>query len=153
MHGNGKLALPPSHKNYADYLYWVHFANGTLQPQVLMMLQLSRTDMTGAYPASLAERFSKMLAFIDTRLVENVWLAGDEFTAADIMVVFILMTMRTFYPFDLTGYEGLLAYLQRVVKREGYRKARAKADPELELMIEGKPPRPFIESLRAQGKI
>jgi glutathione S-transferase len=153
VHGNGKLTLPPSHKNYADYLYWFHFANGTLQPQVLMMLQLSRTDMTGSYPASLAERFRKVLAFIDTRLVENVWLAGDEFTAADIMTVFTLTTMRTFYPFDLTGYEGLLAYLQRVGKREEYRMARAKADPELELMIEGKPPRQFIERLRAQGKI
>jgi glutathione S-transferase len=85
--------------------------------------------------------------------VENVWLAGDEFTAADIMTVFTLTTMRTFYPFDLTGYEGLLAYLQRVGKREEYRMARAKADPELELMIEGKPPRQFIERLRAQGKI
>jgi glutathione S-transferase len=153
VHGNGKLALPPSHKNYADYLYWFHFANGTLQPQVLMMVQLSRTDMTGAYPATLAERFRKMLAFIDARLVENEWLAGDEFTAADIMSVFSLTTMRTFYPFDLTGYQGILGYLERVVKREGYRKARAKADPELELMIEGKPPRPFMERLKVQGKI
>ena len=31
-YGNGRLAFPPSHKNYADYLYWFHFANGTLTP-------------------------------------------------------------------------------------------------------------------------
>ena len=85
--------------------------------------------------------------------MENAWLAGDEFTAADIMTVFTLTTMRMFYPFDLTGYQGILAYLERVVQREGYRKARAKADPELELMIEGKPPRPFMERLKAEGKI
>ena len=153
VHGNGKLALPPSHENYADYLYWFHFANGTLQPQVLMMLQLSRIDTAGPYAASLGERFGKQLTLMNTQLLENAWLAGDEFTAADIMVVFTLTTMRAFYPFNLTAYPGILAYLERVVQREGYRKARAKADPELELMIEGKAPRSFAEKLKAEGKI
>lgn len=153
MHGNGKLALAPSHKNYADYLYWFHFANGTLQPHVLTMLQFSHIDKAGSHSTRQIERLGKLLALIDARLVENTWLAGDEFTAADIMTVFTLTTMRTFYPFDLTGYEGVLMYLKRVVQREGYRKARAKADPELELMIEGKPPRSFIEKLKAEGKI
>jgi len=153
VYGNGKLALPPSHKNYANYLYWFHFANSNLQPYALMMLQFSRINMASPYAASLAERFGKLLALMDARLAENAWLAGDEFTAADIMTVFTLTTMRVFYPFDLTGYQGILAYLERVVQREGYRKARAKADPELELMIEGKAPRPFMEKLKAEGKI
>ena len=153
VHGNGKLALTPSHKNYADYLYWFHFANGTLQPHVLMMLQLSHIDKDGPSTARQVERLGKMLAFMNARLRENAWLAGDEFTAADIMTVFTLTTMRAFCPFDLTGYEGILAYLERVAQREGYKKARAKADPELELMIEGKPPPSFIERLKAEGKI
>jgi glutathione S-transferase len=153
VHGNGKLALPPSHKNYADYLYWFHFANGTLQPQVLMMMQLSRVDTPGAYAASVAERFQKQLALMDTRLGENAWLAGNEFTAADIMAVFTLTTMRTFYPFDLTEYGGILAYLERVVERDGYKKARGKADPELGLMIDGKAPQSFVDKLKRKGKI
>ena len=153
VHGNGKMALPPSHKNYADYLYWFHFANGNLQPHVLMMLQLANLDPTSPSAARQAERFKKVLALVDNRLLENAWLAGNEFTAADIMTVFTLTTMRTFYPFDLTDYEGILAYLKRVTQREGYRKARAKADPELEMMIEGKAPRPFRERLKAEGKI
>jgi glutathione S-transferase len=129
VHGNGKLALLPSHKNYANYLYWFHFANGTLQPHVLTMLQFSHIDMADPSAARQVERFGKLLALMDTRLVENARLAGDEFTAADIMTLFTLTTMRAFYPFDLTGYKGILAYLERVVQREGYRKARAKADP------------------------
>jgi len=153
VHGKGKLALPPWHKNYADYLYWFHFANSNLQPHVLMIMQSSRIETAGAYAASLMERFGKLLALMDGRLVENTWLAGDEFTAADIMTVFTLTTMRVFYPFDLTGYQGILAYLERVTQREGYKKARAKADPELELMIEGKAPQPFMERLKAAGKI
>jgi glutathione S-transferase len=153
VHGNGKLALPPSHKNYADYLYWFHFANGNLQPHVQMLMQSSNTDTPSPYTAILVERFGKVLAFMDARLAENEWLAGDEFTAADIMIGFTLTTMRVFYPFDLTGYRAILAYLDRMVQREGFKKARAKADPDLELMIEGKPPRPFIERLKAEGKI
>jgi glutathione S-transferase len=119
------------------------------------ILQISHLDKEMSGPAAVRnkERFAKMLKFIDARLKENTWLAGEEFTAADIMTVFTLTTMRKFYPYDLSGYEGILGYLERVVKREGYRKARAKADPELELMIEGKPPRTFVEKLKAEGKL
>jgi glutathione S-transferase len=67
--------------------------------------------------------------------------------------VFTLTTMQSFYPYDLSEYQGILGYLERVMKREGYRKARAKADPELEAMIDGKPPRTFVEKLKAEGKL
>jgi glutathione S-transferase len=154
-YGKGRLALPPSHKNYADYLYWFHFANGTLQPHVLTILQLSHLDkdMTGPAAVRSKERFGKMLAFVDARLKENQWLAGEEFTAADIMTVFTLTTMRSFYPYDLSGYQGILGYLKRVTSREAYRTARAKADRDLELMIEGNPPRTFVEKLKAAEKL
>ena len=155
IYGNGKLALSPSHKNYADYLYWFHFANGTLQSHVLTMLQISHLDKDMSGPAGVRskERFAKILEFMDSRLKENTWLAGEEFTAADIMTVFTFTTMRSFYPYDLSDYPGIVGYLERVVKREGYRKARAKGDPELELMIEGKPPKTFMEKLKAEGKL
>lgn len=90
---------------------------------------------------------------MDARLVENTWLAGDEFTAADIMTVFTLTTMRMFYPFDLTDHRGIQGFLKSVSRREGYRKARAHADPGLEIMIEGEAPRSFMERLRAEGKL
>jgi len=94
-----------------------------------------------------------MLKVMDERLLENEWLAGSEFTAADIMTVFTLTTMRCFYPLDLSDYPGILAYLKRVTQREGYRKARAKADPELEHMIEGPAPRLLRDKLKAEGKL
>ncbi len=52
-YGNGKLALPPSHKNYADYLYWSHFANGNLQPQILVVQQLAKIGVSGSSAAAL----------------------------------------------------------------------------------------------------
>ena len=145
--------LPPSHQHYADYLYWFHFANSNLQPIVLLLLQLSNVDITNPSFARTAARFEKVLEQMDARLLKNAWLAGEDLTAADIMTVFTLTTMLSFYPVDLTGYAHILAYLKRSTEREGYRKARAKADPELELMIDGKAPRQFRDKLTAEGKI
>lgn len=33
-HANGRLIVKPEEKNYADFLYWYHLTNGTLQPSV-----------------------------------------------------------------------------------------------------------------------
>jgi glutathione S-transferase len=49
---------------------------------------------------------------------KNTWLAGDEFTAADVMIVFSLTTMRLYVPYNLEGFEGILGYLKRVGERE-----------------------------------
>ncbi|MDI1490843.1 MAG: hypothetical protein OHK93_002048 [Ramalina farinacea] len=152
-HGDGRLALPPSHKSYADYLYWFHFANSNLQPQILLLLQLSRVDPLPPSFARSSERFEKLLEVMDSRLSKNDWLAGENFTAADCMTVFSLTTVRAFYPLNLTGYQGILSYLQRVVQREGFKKARAKADPEMELMIDGKPPLSYMERMKKAGKM
>jgi len=40
-HGNGRLAVGRSAPNYADYLYWFHFANGSLQARMSTNLMLS----------------------------------------------------------------------------------------------------------------
>jgi len=153
VYGNGRLVLPPSHKNYSDYLYWFHFANGTLQPYNMMLLQAKRGDPSSPAIAMISERNERILSVLDARLQKTTWLAGDDFTAADIMTVFTLTTMRFFNPVDLSAYKGILRYLERAVQREAYKKARAKADPGLELAIEGKPPKSFMEKLQAQGKI
>ncbi|KAN0117035.1 glutathione S-transferase [Hyaloscypha variabilis] len=141
--------------NYTDYLYWFHFSNGTFQPQISTMLQISQLDKQMTSPGGVRgkERLAKMLGLLDERLTENTWLAGDEFTAADIMIIFSLTTMRSFYPYSLEGYQGILGYLERLVGREGFQRARAKADPGLELMIGGEPPVSYGERLKAAGKI
>jgi glutathione S-transferase len=80
------------------------------------------------------------LSLLNERLSANTWLAGEEFTAADVMTVWCCTTMRLFTPYSLEGYEGILAWLQRVGKREAYRRAMGKGDPGLEpLLGAGKP--------------
>lgn len=133
-HANGRLALTAQHKNFADYLYWLHFANGTLQA-ALFRRGMSR-GMVGEqdprYKGNVA-RVDVSLNHINDRLKSNTWLAGDEFTAADVMTGWCFTTMRKFEPIDLTGYEGIQAWLKRIGERDAYRRAMGKADPELSI--------------------
>ena len=63
--------------------------------------------------------------------IELMFYAYRDFTAADIMIVFTLTTMRYFLPFDLAPYPAILAYLQRIAKRDAYQRAMRKADPDM----------------------
>jgi glutathione S-transferase len=132
-HGDGRLALGPTHPDFAHYLYWLHFANSNLQPNMGRNMVLNRLDLPADDPTLLATRgrLDRALALVDARLHKAPYLAGDEFTAADIMIVFSLTTMRIFMPVDLTPYPHILAYLRRIGEREAYQRAMRKGDPDL----------------------
>ncbi|KAH7136058.1 glutathione S-transferase [Dendryphion nanum] len=153
-HGAGRLALPPSHPNYADYLYWLHFSNSTLQPAIFRRFLARSLASSPEDPKFLTQdqRTKANLAQLNKRLEANTWLAGDEFTAADTMMVWCLTTMRMFEPVDLTGHEGTLAWLKRATDREGYRRAHEKMDPELDIeeLRSAKGPTPFKPKPRAK---
>ena len=132
-HGGGRLRLGPDHPDFAAYLYWFHFANGNLQPVMGRSMMVGRTGLPPEHPVqkSVQGRLDRVIASVEARLGAAHYLAGDSFTAADIMSVFSLTTMRLFQPLDLGPYPNILAYLQRIGARPAYRRAMAKADPEL----------------------
>jgi len=132
-YGRGRLRHAPDHPDFAAYLYWFHFANGNLQPVLLRTMIVGRCGLAPDHPIlqGAQERQEKVLALLEGQLAQSDYLAGSEFTAADIMSVFSLTTMRMFHPVDLTPYPGILAYLQRIAARPAYRRAMAKGDPDL----------------------
>lgn len=136
-HGSGRLALGPDHPDFAQYLYWFHFANGNLQPSMGRCMVLRRLRLLPDNPMLLAMqgRLDRVLGLVEARLGEAEHLAGTEFTAADIMTIFSLTTMRSFLPLDLAPYSNILAYLQRIGAREAYRRAMQKGDPDMEPML------------------
>jgi glutathione S-transferase len=138
-HGGGRLALTPAHPDYAQYVYWFHFSNGSLQPVMGRNLVLSRAKVPADSPVlvSTQARLKLALEFVDARLRDAEYLAGREFSAADIMTVFSLTTMRYFQPADTTlaPYPHILAYLRRIGEREAYRRAMKKGDPEMALLL------------------
>ncbi len=136
-HGGGRLAAGPDDPDFAQYLYWFHFANGNLQPSMGRNMTMRWLDLPpdNAVAAGMRGRLDRALGFVDARLAEAAYFAGDRFTAADIMMVFSLTTMRIFMPVELAPYPNILAYLQRIGQREAYRRAMRKGDPNLEPLL------------------
>jgi glutathione S-transferase len=132
-HGGGRLALPPQHADYADYLYWLHFSNANLQPALGRSMVLRRLHLSAADPvgAAMQARLERALGWVDTRLRDVDHLAGAAFSAADIMSVFSLTTMRHFLPLDLGPCTHIRRYLARIGERPAYQRAMRRADPEL----------------------
>lgn len=132
-HGKGRLTLAPDHPDFAQFLYWFHFANGTLQPATGRSMILSRLKLPDDNPIlrAMKGRLDLALGLVEARLAKATFLAGSEFTTADIMIVFTLTTMRLFLPFDLAPYPAILAYLQRIGARPAYRRAMQKGDPDM----------------------
>ncbi len=136
-YGNGRLAAGPDDPAFAPYLYWFHFANGTLQPVIGRYRVARSIDPAAESPTAryLQDRLGRAFGLVETRLGESPYLAGEAFTAADIMTVFSLTTMRYFQPVDLAPYPNIRGYLTRMSARPAYQRAMQKGDPGMELLL------------------
>jgi glutathione S-transferase len=131
-YGNGRLGVGPQAANYGEYLFWLHFAEGTLMSQILREFLLDRISADqNSFPAKrLRERTGMYMDYIEARLAAAPYFAGSEFSAADIMMVFTFTTLQKFKAIDLTPYPSLRAYLARIAERPAYKKAMRIADGE-----------------------
>lgn len=137
-HGPEGLTRGPEEPGFAGYLYWLHFANGTLQPIMGRNMIVQRIDLPTDHPvaASMRARLQLVLSQVEARCAQAPYLAGTSFSAADIMCVFSLTTMRSFCPVDLEPYPQIRAYLQeRIGVRDAYRHAMHKGDPDMVPML------------------
>jgi len=135
-YGNGRLALKPDHPDFANFLYWFHFANGTLQANMGRLMILNRLKLDQDNPMLMATRARVDRAFdlVDARTREAEYLAGRDFTSADIMMGFSLTTMRYFQPYDIKRWTNVVNYLARIGARPAYR-AMEKGDPGMALLL------------------
>ncbi|UFW46805.1 MULTISPECIES: glutathione S-transferase family protein [Bradyrhizobium] len=136
-HGNGRLALRPDDPDFAQFLYWFHFANGTLQAGMGRLMMLNRLKLADDNPmlAATRARVDRAFDLVDARVRDAEYLAGKAFTAADIMIGFSLTTMRYFQPYDLQRCPNVVKYLGRVSARPAYRRAMEKGDPGMALLL------------------
>ena len=74
-YGRGCLRPAAGDPEFADYLYWFHFANGTLQPSMGRNMILGRLDLARDHPVLLAMQERQRRAFI---LVEGPQGAGPK---------------------------------------------------------------------------
>ena len=136
-YGGGRLAVTPDHPDFADYVFWLHFANGSFVATEMLSLVANALGVPQDNPgrAFVNARSAKVFDLVEQRLGAAPYFAGEAFTAADIMMVFPLTTMRMFIPRDLSGFPNIRAYLARIGDRPAYRRAMTKGDPGMPPML------------------
>jgi glutathione S-transferase len=122
-----KLTVAPSQPNYYDYVYWMHFNNNV---QGLFFAKLA----AGSEGEERARKFIKRREdgyyhHLNARLGEWPYLAGPEFSCADIMVTFNLTELALFGGRGIDDLPNVRAYVERIGKRPAYAKAMKLAGP------------------------
>lgn len=134
-YGDGRLAVSQDQPEYPDYLYWFHAGPGSFMPAMMVDLVLSIAGVEGDLAKALKARGENAFRMLEDRLGHVPYLAGEAFTAADIMNLFPLTTGRMFVPRDLGPYSNIRAYLTRIGERPAFQSAMAKADPDLPILL------------------
>lgn len=124
-YGNGQLAPPVATKERAAYLQWLHFAESTAYPPlgIVVWLTMYREDASknAELLADAKARAAAALHFVDKHMLDNEYLTGDSFTAADIMMGFTLFGAKITNQLD--GHTNLAAYLERLESRPCFSEA------------------------------
>ena len=93
---DGRLGPPPHRDSALRYRFWLHYAEGSMMPPLLLKLVLSRIPLMGK-PA--IKRIQPMidvhLDYVEAELSQRPWFAGDDLTAADVMMSFPLEAARS----------------------------------------------------------
>jgi len=130
-YGDGRLSVPPNSPDYARYLEWLHAAEGTAMLQFLAQWRLIRMGIDETTPVAVwtRENTDNLLKFMADEIGARPYWAGNDFTAADIMMVFVQRFLEIWAKFDLSPYPALAAYHTRIESRPGFQRAMAIANP------------------------
>lgn len=127
--GDGRLGPPPHREAALRYRHFLHYAEGSLMPPLLVLLVLSRVPLVGK---TAIRRFQPMLDahldWLDGELAERPWFAGDTFTAADVMMSFPLEAAVQRGGLG-TSRPRLMAWLDIIHARPAYQAALASGGP------------------------
>ena len=109
--------------NYYDYLQWLHFAEGSLSLPVITSLLLGFEKRSGdqAIDGYIAKELALDLGFIDAQLAAHPFFAGNSFSAADIMMTFLLESAAK--QALLTTYPSIVKYLSKMQQRTAYQES------------------------------
>lgn len=140
---NGRLLPPENTPERLAYTYWLHYAEGTIMPFLLLSLILGKIEtapmpffikpvargITGKVRSGfLNQNIERNLKFMEETLSQNPWFCGEAMTAADIQMSFPVeaAAVRTNLALD---YPFLKAWLERIHALPAYRAALKKGGP------------------------
>lgn len=127
-HGKGRFAPPMDTAAYDDYVHWMHYAEGSaIMPVLLQLYALRLGEAAAAIQPRIDSEFANHLGYIEQALDGHDYLVGDQFSAADIQVIFVLEGARAMG--KLAGYPRATAYLDRLEARPAFKAALERGGP------------------------
>jgi glutathione S-transferase len=141
-YGQGRLK-PIGEQDLLHYRYYLHFAEGSAMPPLLMKLifnKIKRAPMpffVKPIARGIADKvltsfvqpnIDSQLRFIESELAARPWFAGAEFSAADVQMSFPLEAAAA-RGGVMAGYPKIQAFLNRIHARPAYRQALERGGP------------------------
>jgi glutathione S-transferase len=142
-YGAGRLIPGAGTADRLRYTYWMHYAEGSAMPPLLLKLVFSRVAAGPApWPigaiarriastvdnAFIAPNLKRHLDFMDAELATRTWFAGNEFTAADVQMSFPVEVAAARAGLDASRPQ-LSGYLERIRARDAYKRALERGGP------------------------
>ena len=126
---DGRLGAPPHRDDALRYRFWLHYAEGSMMPPLLLKLVLARIPLFGkAALKRIQPMIDVHLDYVESELAGRPWFAGDQLTAADVMMSFPLEAARSRAGLDASR-PATIAWLDKVHARPAYQTALAKGGP------------------------
>ena len=143
-HGGGRLIPPAGTPERRRFTYWLHYAEGSAMPPLLLKLIFDRVESAPMpfFVRPVARGIARQVkqsfilpqiethfAYMDGELAKSPWFAGDAFTAADIQMSFPVEGAAVRGGLTEGTRPHLWAYLQRIHERPAYQRALERGGP------------------------
>ncbi|HYD38640.1 MAG TPA: glutathione S-transferase [Allosphingosinicella sp.] len=126
---DGRLGPPARRDDVLRYRHFLHYAEGSLMPPLLVMLVVRRLGLLGRPARAPVRRMiDRHLDWLESELEARPWFAGEVFTAADIMMSFPLEAARHRAGLD-ESRPNLIDWLERIHARPAYGAALKNGGP------------------------
>ncbi len=117
---DGKLGAPGNRDAFLRYRQFIHYAEGSMMPPLLALLVVNRLGMLGKPArAPVQKMLDTHLDWLESELGTRDWFAGDQFSAADIMMSFPIEASRARAGLD-ESRPNLTDWLERIHARPAY---------------------------------
>jgi len=121
-YGDGRLQPGESSAVYDDYVHWMHYAEGSAMPALIVRINVARVGEAAACSLSrLDDEVDLHLGYIDRALANRSYILGCDLTAADIQLSFVaeLAAARV----GISEYLNLETWMRRCQARPAYKAA------------------------------
>ncbi|MEH2347647.1 MAG: glutathione S-transferase [Nostoc sp.] len=123
-YGNGRLVPASDTPEHLRYTYWLHYAEGSAMPPLVMRVVLNNFGEGDSSVVSgfVAPQIKLHFDYIESELRKNTWFVGEEFTAADIQMSFPLEVVAI-QKEEAKNWPKIKEFVDRIHARPAYKRA------------------------------